>query len=117
MYSRNYSSRRFSPPPGYVGSAFSDVKTKHHLPPEEVETPEETPVAAIEPVQAARVDHSHNTEGKNALEELIRSLRGKIGSEEMLILLVMLLTASDGIGVETMILAFALLAGRGRGER
>ena len=45
------------------------------------------------------------------LKELLASLRGKIGAEELIILLVMLLIASEGIGAEVLILAVSLLAG------
>lgn len=55
-------------------------------------------------------DHTAAVE-KHPLYDLIESLRGKIGTEELIILMVMLLVASDGIGVEVLILALALLAG------
>ena len=62
-------------------------------------------------------EHRDRSEERLALEELIHSLRGKIGSEELIILLVMLLTASDGICIETIILAAVLLAGGRESER
>ena len=48
---------------------------------------------------------------KSPLFELIHSLRGRIGSEEIIILLVMLLIASDGLCAEALILALCLIAG------
>lgn len=112
MYSRNYGSRRFSPPPGYVGSAFSETEVKHHVPPtEEPEPCEANEIIPLEPTYVKPCEREERAEGKSAFEELIRSLRGRIGTEEILILLVLLLTASDGIGIETIILAVVLLAG------
>ena len=47
----------------------------------------------------------------SSLHELLISLRGRFGSEELIILTVMLLIAQDGIGAEVLILALILIAG------
>ena len=44
------------------------------------------------------------------ISSLIENLRGKIGREELIILLVMFLIASDGMCAEVLILALVLLA-------
>ncbi len=64
--------------------------------------------AAVQSHAAKSSGHNHGIE---ALSALIESLHGKFGSEEMIILLVMLLVASDGIGPEVLILALILIAG------
>lgn len=116
MYSR-YSAKnpRYSPPPGYTGSAFSgEGEVKHHLPCDEVAVsapPEvcedvaeknESPVTECEP---------HKKGSFGGLGELIESIKDKFGTEELIILAVMLLIAQDGIGVEVLILGLILLAG------
>ena len=45
------------------------------------------------------------------LRELLSQLRGKIGTEELILILVLLLIASDGIGPEALILSLALAIG------
>lgn len=132
-YNRNRDSRyqRYTPPPGYVGTAFSeDSGVKHHVPDRELSFErnqdersysdladesepitdcgsESTPVQpeAEKPVEAEK----HNE--KSPLEGLIESLRGKIGTEELIILMTMFLISSDGICVEALILALILIAG------
>ena len=47
----------------------------------------------------------------DAIVKLIESLHGKFGREELIILLVMFLIASDGICAEVLILALLLIAG------
>ena len=49
--------------------------------------------------------------GEKALRDFIESLHGKIGTEEIIILLVMFLVAADGIGWEMVLLALILIAG------
>lgn len=49
--------------------------------------------------------------GEKALRDLMESLHGKIGTEEIIILLVMFLVAADGIGWEMVLLALILIAG------
>lgn len=62
-------------------------------------------------------EHNDQHEKKNdhdekyPFEELLRSLKGKIGREELIILLVMLLVASEGVGIEVLLLALILIAG------
>ena len=115
MYSRSYSNGgRYNPPPGYVGSTFSEPEVKLHSAADDGEMQNGHTGAVIQRSPAERAPVKN--EGTAALDELIRSLRGKIGTEELIILLVMLLTASDGIGIETMILAAVLLAGRRESE-
>ncbi len=63
------------------------------------------------PVHSRAVKKSEHNHGIEALSALIESLHGRFGSEEMIILLVMLLVASDGIGPEVLILALILIAG------
>lgn len=46
-----------------------------------------------------------------SLEALFSHLRGKFGREELIIVLVMLLIASDGASIELMLLALILIAG------
>lgn len=46
-----------------------------------------------------------------SLETLFSHLRGKFGREELIIVLVMLLIASDGASIELMLLALILIAG------
>lgn len=116
MYTRNYSKqKRYSPPPGYAGSAFgSEGEVKHHLPSDEVmrtdrDEPPAKQEAHHEDTQAA-AELPREKDG-NALRELLQNLRGRFGSEELLILAVMLLIAQDGISVEVLILALILIAG------
>ena len=111
MYSRNYGNGgRVTPPPGYVGNTFSEPEVKLHSAEEKSENGRQNEDLPREAHQLER-RHERN-EGTAALEELIRSLRGKIGTEELIILLVMLLTASEGVSAETLILAAVLLAGK-----
>lgn len=115
MYSR-YSSKnsRYSPPPGYTGSTFSaEGEVKHHLPGYEVSpTPHRSEIERVEDevVQVAECEPEKKG-NSGSLWELFDSIKGKFGSEELIILAVMLLIAQDGIGVEVLILALILLAG------
>ena len=104
MYTRNTrNGGRYNPPPGYNGSAFDDnVSVKHHEPEYEDQS-----LAAQQTVQIKRKNEV--ADERRAFEELIRSIRGKIGSEELIILIVMLLTATEGIGIETILLALVPL--------
>jgi len=49
--------------------------------------------------------------GKSPLSDLIESLSGRVGTEELIILTVMLLISSDGLCPEVLILALCLIAG------
>ena len=116
MYTRNYARvKRYSPPPGYAGNAIvGDEEIKHHPPTDEViYLPREEGPIPSEPVfQRDNIAHFHAYDKeKNLLSELLRNLRGKFGSEELIILAVMLLIVEDGIGPEVLILALTLIAG------
>lgn len=106
MYSRNTRNGWYGVPPGYTGSTFIDGMTVKHHEPDKAD--------AAFPVEPDRNEHSiandNRIKDKHALEELVSILHGKIGTEEMIILLVMLLTATEGVGVETLLLALVLLA-------
>lgn len=43
------------------------------------------------------------------LEALIKSLRGKFGTEELILILILLIVSSDGIGIETLVLGLLLM--------
>ena len=47
------------------------------------------------------------------LTDFLSGLEGRIGAEEVILLLVMLLLSADGAGIETLLLGVVLLAGRG----
>ena len=114
MYSRNMrNGGRYFPPPGYTGNAFNDgIGVKLH----EGMYEENDSVAVRNEAEqgAGKTDAppcraSDVSDSRRAFSELISGLRGRLRAEEMIILLVMLLTASDGIRAETLILAVALL--------
>ena len=134
IYTRNFRGQ-YSPPPGYDGTAFSDsVGMKHH-PPED-EMPVYTNEESLD-VKGDRTDSDEFFTGipeegesdspvcdrdetemcvpaprnEHPMEDLLRIMKGKIGREELIILLVMLLIASDGVGIEVLILALILIAG------
>ncbi len=124
MYTRNYSkTRRYSPPPGYAGNTFSgNGEVKHHLPADEVtHMPKETvlPAENEPPTHDAQITQeekrvetvAERDKSTTPLHELLNHLRGRFGSEELIILTVMLLIAQDGIGAEVLILALILIAG------
>ena len=108
MYSRNMrNGARITPPPGYVGSAFSDeISVKYHEPADDGGdyAVQEKRDSIPQPKETKEVGE------QNALSDLIRTFRGRIGTEEIIILLVMLLTSSEGVRPETLILALVLLA-------
>jgi len=152
MYTRNTyrtqrnDSQRYTPPPGYVGNAFSG---KHHVPEQNIRDnvprrpQEDSREAQIseEGIRAENIplrenalncrgeeenrdnngSHELQQEGevpkvpgpaeKSPLQDLLGHLRGKIGTEELIILLIMLLISSDGIGAEALVLGLVLLAG------
>ncbi len=119
MYVRSIARRgSSSPPPGYAGTAFGrnaadlpgralsegeTMEGKRHTPEEyggrlPIPGPPSPPETA--PIPAG-------------LAELLGELRGRIGTEEAILLLVILLISADGAGVETLLLGLLLLAGRG----
>lgn len=76
--------------------APAEVRTKPVREEDTSEFPEEVPVFA---------------NGVQSLESLFRHLRGKFGREELIIVLVMLLVASEGASLELILLALLLIAG------
>ena len=137
IYTRDLRKNRYSPPPGYDGNTFKDWKdvstmsgasarftaqrdesTEEEYTPEEdiSETSHET--AAEQPAEEFSRDEvlqdevsaSASAKAHENISSLIENLRGKIGREELIILLVMFLIASDGMCAEVLILALVLLA-------
>ena len=132
IYTRDLRKNRYSPPPGYDGNAFRDWKANspsarytaqrdeknedEHAPEEEIT--ENIPEEAAEYGQEQPSDEvlqadaavSESAKAHESISSLIENLRGKIGREELIILLVMFLIASDGMYAEVLILALALLA-------
>ncbi len=132
---------RYNPPPGYDGNAFSEPPTvKMHraqdeilrLPQDEIlrlpqeedpllteDAEEQKPEPAeirIKPPAEEEVPEPPEEMPVHAgsiqsLEALFRHLRGKFGREELMIVLVMLLVASDGASPELLLLALLLIAG------
>ena len=117
MYQRIQNRRqRYSPPPGYMGTAFGEgeeapMEGKIH-PAERTEAP-----SRPDPGPPEAGDPEKRPSGKGgfplppALGELLGELRGKVGAEELILLLVMLLLGADGAGAEVLLLALILLAG------
>lgn len=120
IYTRDRRKNQYTPPPGYVGNAFSmyDGATVRYrasadksddIPVEAEKSLAEIPDKSIENL-------TDDTENKEAvqinenLRYLAHSISEKIGREELIILLVMLLVVSDGMCVEVLILALVLLA-------
>ena len=134
IYTRNFRGQ-YSPPPGYDGTAFSDSGGMKHHPPEDempVYTNEdslnvkddltdrrvfipEIPEDRESDLQKCDRDETEmcvpTLRNEHTMEDLLRIMKGKIGREELIILLVMLLIASDGVGIEVLILALILIAG------
>lgn len=135
IYTRDLRKNRYSPPPGYDGNTFKDWKdvsgmsgasarftaqrnesTEEYTPEEDIsETSDET--AAEQPVEEFSRDEvlqddvsaPASAKAHENISSLIETLRGKIGREELIILLVMFLIASDGMCAEVLILALVLL--------
>ena len=91
-------------------TAQRDENTEEEYAPEEdiaENIPEENPKQPreeiAETVPASATAHE-------SISSLIENLRGKIGREELIILLVMFLIASDGMCAEVLILALVLLS-------
>lgn len=123
MYTRNFGKQKYTPPPGYDGTAFNGmVSTKHHVPTEMIrseETPhkilyevpeEENIVQEIgqEKIEDAVVKQVRPKQEKQ-IGQLLEMLRGKLGVEEMIILLIILLIASEGVSAEMLVLGILLL--------
>ena len=133
MYTRNFGKQKYMPPPGYDGTAFGTaVGTKHHEPMEIIRTENREPEVLILPEPDQEIYESedpaedavdeethselqpvpvHRDENENPLRQLLDSIRGKFGTEELIILLVMLLIASDGFGAEMLVLGILLAVG------
>ena len=137
MYARSLSGRRRStPPPGYNGTAFGTglppqaipdadgdgMESRRHTPEEYragspvVLPPAEDPAPPRFPGEQERqIDRNGDRAVRlpDALTDFLAGLEGKLGAEEVILLLVMLLLSADGAGVETLLLGVVLLAGRG----
>ena len=123
MYTRNFGRNKYTPPPGYDGTAFGRlVETKHHEPTELIRTQEirepEQVLQQIQPeeISAPEADAEEASvipkeEAENPLKQLLDTIRGKFGTEELIILLVMMLIASDGFGTEMLVLGILLAVG------
>ena len=126
IYTRDYSTRRartgYSPPPGYDGTVFSGDGMKMHAADTLVTDLDrgsaDDEVCECEP--APVVESADNTEcttsvqersTSNPLGDLVSSLRGKLGTEELILILVLLIVASEGIGIEALILGLLLISG------
>lgn len=133
MYARSLSKRgRSTPPPGYAGTAFvpSAAETPFRNPGDQGtgdyleskrHTPEEygmsRPVLRADPPPVPADERTKRIgESRDglpaALSELLSDLRGAVGTEEVILLMVMLLLSADGAGIETLLLGLILLAGR-----
>ena len=111
MYTRQLNrKKRYSPPPGYVGTAFGAEEAPMEG---KVHSPGAPPIRQEVPESAVTVPESPQLprEGASVLGALLGDLRGHIGAEELILLLVMLLLASDGAGSEILLLALILFAG------
>ncbi|MBP3368057.1 MAG: hypothetical protein J6L71_01365 [Clostridia bacterium] len=135
IYTRDWGrSRRreesYTPPPGYVGTAFSDGGMKMHeadtdiselardrLPREEflqekpISEESECSIFESEDEQHEVIDQTEEISRRDGrkLEALIKSLRGKFGTEELILILILLIVSSDGIGIETLVLGLLLM--------
>ena len=129
MYTRNFSrTPRYSPPPGYVGNAFaSGDEGKHHPPQDELHQPDshrgenllpepsQRPIKQESPPEPKESPAPDGTPSEKPilssggeLTQLLHHLRGKLGKEELILLTVMLLIASDGLRPEVIILALMM---------
>ena len=131
MYARSLSKRgRSTPPPGYAGTAFvpSAAENPSRDPGDMLESKRHTPeeYGANRPVLRADLPPVPAGEGRGirvtgesrdglpaAFSERLSDLRGRVGTEEVILLMVMLLLSADGAGIETLLLGLILLAGRG----
>ena len=138
---RDSRSQRYNPPPGYTGSTFQvkhhtpedtiddnlprrlyDDDNQPALPENGSGIRSESIPPDTNPLTCQGEDKNDDSivedycdkpvlQERSPLNELISSLRGKIGSEELIILMVMLLISSDGMCAEVLILALCLIAG------
>ena len=127
IYTRDYGGGRrastgYNPPPGYMGTAFDsgsmkmheadvDISTLHRERYAEAEETSETielQKPPVHPIERERVDDAARRDSRK-LEDLIRSLRGKFGTEELILILILLVVSSDGIGIEALVLGLLLM--------
>ena len=123
MYTRNFGKQKYTPPPGYDGTAFNDmVTTKHHVPTEMIRSEETSHKILYEVPEeeniVQEIGHEKNEEAaikpvpkkeEKQIGQLLEMLRGKLGAEEMIILLIILLIASEGVSAEMLVLGILLL--------
>ncbi len=127
IYTRDRRKNNYTPPPGYVGNAFPiyDGATVRYrassdksddIPVEAEKSLAEIPKDSVEELPD-EIENKEEAKPKNDgiqinenLRYLAHSISEKIGREELIILLVMLLVVSDGMCVEVLILALVLLA-------
>ena len=124
MYTRNFGKQNYMPPPGYDGTAFNGkISTKHHAPTEIIRSEAAVPeipyditdeVNCVQEILSEKCEEAgvkplHQREEKQ-IGQLLEMLRGKLGAEEMIILLIILLIASEGISTELLVLGILLLA-------
>ena len=81
---------------------------KRHTPEEEYAPPR----SPVQQTPSRPAESAKDPVLPDAVGELLRDLKGKIGREELVLLLVMLLLAADGAGIETLLLGLILLTGR-----
>ena len=117
VYARSLANReRSTPPPGYTGTAFvgGDFRDPGEPMAGKRHTPEEyaPPRSPVQQTPSRPAESAKDTVLPDAVGELLRDLKGKIGREELVLLLVMLLLAADGAGIETLLLGLILLTGR-----
>jgi hypothetical protein len=119
MYTRNFGKQKYTPPPGYDGTAFGGIlSTKHHEPTELIRSDERLPepvevqITDMEPPETEiQPEITQHELADSPFRQLLDSIRGKFGTEELIILLVMLLIASDGFGAEMLMLGILLAVG------
>ncbi len=136
IYTRDFSARRrdggrYTPPPGYDGTAFVDSGgMKLHeadvdisqLSRDRTRRDDAAQIESTDAVSEERIEDTSQAlkdagsreisrRDSRTLEELFHTLRGKIGTEELILILVMLVVASEGIGIEVLLLGLLLIAG------
>ncbi len=136
IYTRDFSARRrggdrYTPPPGYDGIAFGDsIGMKRHEADvdisqlsgdrvrrddaDQADSPDTVIEGQGEGISCALAETENKDVSRRdsrTLEELFHTLRGKIGTEELILILVMLVVASGGIGIEVLLLGLLLIAG------
>ena len=127
MYARSLAGRAGStPPPGYAGTAFhpqtqeirretSDaLESRRHTPDEYGPSRPAVQETIRDPAPPSdSAERGRQGPDTSPLEALLSAMEGRVGAEEVVLLLVMLLLSADGAGAETLLLGVILLAGRG----